>query len=161
MSQQSFDVIPPAAARSMSGLDLMRGIIAGSLPQAPICKAAHFRLHEVAEGYAVFTGTPQLDFYNPIGSVHGGWIATLLDSCMSCAVHTAVPLGQAYTTLELKVNFVRPVLEKTGPMRAEGRVIHLGGRTGTAEGKLLDAKGKLYAHGTVTCMIFLLPSAGT
>lgn len=161
MSEQIFDVIPPDAARSMTGLELMRGILAGKFPQAPVCEAAHFLLHEVAEGRAVFIGTPQRDFYNPIGSVHGGWIATLLDSCMSCAVHTAVPLGQTYTTLELKVNFVRPVLEKTGPMRAEGHVIHMGARIGTAEGRLLDAEGKLYAHGTVTCMIFPLPSAKT
>jgi len=157
MRAQDYGLLPPEAARTLTGLELMRGILAGKYPQAPIGKSAHFLLHEVNEGHAVFAGTPQLDFYNPIGSVHGGWIATLLDSCMSCAVHTAVPAGQAYTTLELKVNFVRPVMEKTGPMRAEGRVVHMGARIGTAEGKLVDAAGKLYAHGTVTCMIFPIP----
>jgi uncharacterized protein (TIGR00369 family) len=148
-----FGLIPMEAARTLSGLQLMQGILSGQFPQAPIGKVAHFLLHEVAEGLAVFTGEPKLDFYNPIGSVHGGWIATLLDSCMSCAVHTSLKPGQAYTTLELKVNFVRAVTEKTGPMRAEGRVIHMGSRTGTAEGKLVDAAGKLYAHGTVTCLV--------
>jgi uncharacterized protein (TIGR00369 family) len=154
---QKFGMLPAEAARTQSGLELMRSILSGAGPQAPIGKAANFLLHEVGEGSAVFVGTPTYDFYNPIGTVHGGWIATLLDSCMSCAVHTLVKAGHAYTTLELKVNFVRPVLEKTGPMRAEGRVIHGGSRTATAEGKLLDAGGKLYAHGTVTCMIFPLP----
>lgn len=154
---QSYGLLPPEAARTQSGLELMRSIISGNGPQAPIGKAANFLLHEVGEGHAVFVGTPTGDFYNPIGSVHGGWIATLLDSCMSCAVHTLVKAGHAYTTLELKVNFVRPVLDTTGQMRAEGRVIHAGSRTATAEGRLLDAGGKLYAHGTVTCMIFALP----
>jgi uncharacterized protein (TIGR00369 family) len=148
-----FGLIPLESARTMSGLQLMQGILSGQFPQAPIGKSAHFLLHEVAEGFAVFAGEPKLDFYNPIGSVHGGWIATLLDSCMSCAVHTSLKPGQAYTTLELKVNFVRTVTEKTGPMRAEGRVIHMGSRTGTADGKLVDAAGKLYAHGTVTCLV--------
>lgn len=152
-----FGMLPPEAAKTVSGLDLMRGIIAGIYPQPPISETAHFLLHEANEGHAVFVGTPKLDFYNPIGSVHGGWIATLLDSCMSCAVHTAVPPGQGYITLELKVNFVRAVLERTGPMRAEGRVIHIGGRTGTAEGRLTDAAGKLYAHGLATCIIFPAP----
>ena len=150
----TYGMLSQEAARTRSGLELMRGIVSGANPQPPICKPAHFHLHEVSEGSAVFVGTPTIDFYNPIAVVHGGWIATLLDSCASCAVHTLVKAGSAYTTLELKVNFVRPVLEKTGPMRAEGRVIHGGSRTATAEGRLLDASGKLYAHGSVTCMIF-------
>lgn len=154
MTTHKFGVLPPEVARTLSGLELMRGILAGKFPQAPVSDAAHFLLHEVNEGHAVFTGTPKPEFYNPMGTVHGGWIATLLDSCMSCAVHTALPAGQAYSTLELKVNFVRAITGKTGPMRAEGRIIHMGGRIGTAEGKLTDAGGKLYAHGTVTCMIF-------
>lgn len=148
-----YGVIPLESARAMSGLQAMQAILAGKHPQAPICQPAHFLLHEVAEGLAVFVGEPMADFYNPLGTVHGGWIATLLDSCMSCAVHTSLKVGQAYTTLELKVNFVRAITEKTGSMRAEGRVIHMGSRTGTAEGKLLDVSGKLYAHGTVTCLV--------
>lgn len=159
MTPLQYGVLPPDGARDLTGLELMRGILDGRFPQAPVGKAAHFHLQEIAEGIAVFVGTPSADFYNPMGTVHGGWISTLLDSCMSCAVHTRVPRGQAYTTLELKVNFVRPPFENTGEMRAEGRVIHMGARIATAEGRLVDAAGKLYAHGTVTCMVFPMPSA--
>ncbi len=159
MSELRYGVLPPDGPNDLSGLELMRGILDGRFPQAPVCEAGHFRLHEVNEGFVAFVGMPKADFYNPLGTVHGGWISMLLDSCMSCAVHTRVPRGQAYTTVELKVNFVRPPLESTGEMRAEGRVIHMGARIATAEGRLTDAAGKLYAHGTVTCMVFPMPSA--
>lgn len=159
MNPIQYGVLPADAPHGLSGLELMQGILSGRFPQAPICEAAHFRLAEIAEGTAVFVGTPSADFYNPMGTVHGGWISTLLDSCMSCAVHTTIARGQAYTTVELKVNFVRPPLGNTGPMRAEGRVIHSGSRIATAEGRLVDSAGKLYAHGLVTCMVFPVPSA--
>ena len=100
--------------------------------------------------------TPEFKHYNPIGMVHGGVAATLLDSCMSCAVQTHAPAGTGYTTLEIKINFVRALTDKTGPIRAEGRSLHVGRRSGTAEGKILDANGTLYAHGTTTCMMFAL-----
>ena len=145
MTPLRYGPLPPEAAHDLTGLELMQGILDGRFPHAPVSRVGHFRLQEVAEGLTVFVGTPKADFYNPMGTVHGGWISTLLDSCMSCAVHTHVPRGQAYTTVELKVNFVRPPFENTGEMRAEGR--------------LLDASGKLYAHGTVTCMVFPMPSA--
>jgi len=113
-----------------------------------------FHLAQVSEGYARFEMTPEFRHYNPIGAVHGGVAATLLDSCMGCAVHTHLPAGTGYTTLEIKINFVRALTDRTGLVRAEARTLHVGRRAGTAEGKLFDAKGTLYAHGTTTCMIF-------
>ena len=142
--------------RSMSGLDFLRAIADGSLPHPPIADPLNFYLMEVTKGHAVFMGEPRHEFYNPIGSVHGGWASTLLDSCMACAVQSTLPVGQGYTTLELKVNLVRPITEKTGPIRAEGRSLYVGRRSGTAEGKITDAGGALLAHGTTTCMIFPL-----
>ncbi len=138
----------------LTGLELMQGLVAGKYPSPPIMKALDFSLDRVGHGVAVFSGEGKFEHYNPIGSVHGGWIATLLDSCMGCAVHTTLKPGQGYTSLEIKVNFVRAVLDSSGRMTAEGRVIHAGKSTATAEGKLTDANGKLLAHGTTTCLIF-------
>ena len=156
MNDETIGIVPPDVARTLSGLELLRRMIAGKFPAAPITRTLGFALSEAEEGFAVFTGTPTYALYNPLGGVHGGWIATLLDSCMSCAVHTKLPAGTAYTTLEMKVNFVRGLSDRTGPVRAEGRIIYFGNRTGTAEGKLLDASGKVLAHGTTTCLIFPL-----
>jgi len=142
--------------RAYSGLDFLRRIADGSVPQPPIAATLGFRLAEVAPGFALFTLTPEFRHYNPIGSVHGGVASTLLDSCMSCAVQTHLEKGFGYTTLELKVNLVRPITDKTGPIRAEGRSLHVGRRSGTAEGKILDAHGTLLAHGTTTCLVFEL-----
>ena len=139
---------------SRGGLELLRGIMTGELPSAPISQTLDFFLAEVEPGRVVFQGNPQPAFYNPIGSVHGGWMATLLDSCVACAVHSVLPVGKGYTTVELKVNFVRTVMPDSGPLRAEGKIINLGGRIGTAEGRLTDAAGRLYAHATTTCLIF-------
>jgi uncharacterized protein (TIGR00369 family) len=139
-----------------SGLEFLRRIGRGELPSAPIFHALDFVPVECEEGRMVFQGTPKADYYNPIGSVHGGYIATLLDSAVGCAVHTMVRQGFGYTTLELKLNFVRPVTDRTGPVRAEGRVINVSRQIGTAEGRLVDAAGKLYAHATTTCLIFPL-----
>ena len=149
-----YGVVPMDEVRKLSGLELMQGLIAGKYPAPPIMRALEFSLDRVEHGVAVFSGDAKYDHYNPIGSVHGGWVATLLDSCMGCAMHTTLKPGQGYTSLEIKVNFVRPVLDKTGRVTAEGRVIYAGSRTGTAEGKLIDANGKLLAHGTTTCLIF-------
>lgn len=143
--------------RKRSGLEFLRDIAAGVLPLPPISKALNFFLLEAHEGRVVFQGTPTFDFYNPIGTVHGGWAATLLDSCMACAVQTTLNKGQAYTTAELKLNLVRPLTDQTGPVRAEGKVIHAGRQIATSEGRLFGPDGKLYAHGTTTCMIFDLP----
>ena len=149
------DPMPGAKqAAAMSGREYLAAIVAGRFPAPPIAKLMGFHLAEIGEGFAVFECTPGEKHYNPIGVVHGGLACTLLDSCMSCAVHTMLPAGMAYTTVEVKINFVRAIAAQTGALRAEGRVVHPGKRMATAEGKLLDASGKLYAHGTATCMIF-------
>ncbi len=142
--------------KGYSGLDFLRRIADGTVPQPPIAATMGFRLAEVAPGFALFTMTPEFRHYNPIGTVHGGVACTLLDSCMSCAVQTHLAKGQGYTTLELKVNLVRPITGDTGPIRAEGHSLHFGRRSGTAEGRILDARGNLLAHGTTTCMILTL-----
>lgn len=147
------DIIPPELLAQRPGLELMRAIMDGTLPAPPIAHSLDFLLVEVEEGRAVFQGTPKFDFYNPIGSVHGGWIATLLDSCVGCAVHSALPAGKGYTTLELKVNYVRALTRDSGPVRAEGKVIHLGGRVATADGRIVDPAGRLYAHCSTTCLV--------
>ncbi|MEZ5844150.1 MAG: PaaI family thioesterase [Hyphomicrobiaceae bacterium] len=147
-------IVPREVAATMSGFEFLTAIAEGRLPQPPIAATLGFQLVEVAEGRVVFEGLPELRHYNPIGTVHGGFAATLLDSCMACAVHTTVPQGHAYTSLEIKVNFVRPITEATGPVRAVGRIIHAGRTTGTSEGRITDRDGKLLAHGTTTCMIF-------
>lgn len=152
--ERSFGVIDPDVLRQLSGLDFLRGIIDGRFPGPPISELLGFRIVRADPGEVAFATTPAFHHYNPIGTVHGGFIATLLDSCMACAVQTTLPAGQGYTSLELKVNFVRALTEASGPMLAEGRVVHAGRRQGTAEGYLRDADGKLYAHGTTTCMIF-------
>jgi uncharacterized protein (TIGR00369 family) len=140
--------------RSRSGLEFLRDIASGVLPLPPIGKALNFFLLEADEGRVVFQGTPTFDFYNPIGTIHGGWAATLLDSCMACAVQTTLKKGQGYTTAEFKLNLVRPLTAQTGPVRAEGKIIHAGRQVATSEGRLFGPDGKLYAHGTTTCMIF-------
>ncbi len=150
----AFGAIPLATIRSMSGLELMQGMLAGRLPAPPIARMMNYTLSEASAGFAVFTCTPSIDHYNPIGSVHGGLAGTLLDSCMSCAVQTMLAAGKGYTTLEYRVHLVRGMSDKTGPVRAEGRIVHIGRQTGTAEGRIVDANGKLYAHGTTTCLIF-------
>jgi uncharacterized protein (TIGR00369 family) len=147
-------VTPLDQVKHLSGLEFMLGIMEGRFPPPPIATTLRFELIELEHGRAVFEGVPDLAFYNPIGVVHGGYAATLLDSCMGCAVHTALPAGQAYTTLEIKINFVRAMTAKTGRVRAEGRVIHPGNRAATAEGHIYDARGKLLAHGTTTCLVF-------
>jgi len=138
----------------MSGLEFLRGIFEGRLPRPPISRTLGFEGIEVEKGRAVFAGTPDLNYYNPIGSVHGGYAATLLDSCMGCAVHSTLEAGQGYTTLELKVNYVRAMTTETGRVRAEGRIISVGRRVATAEGRLTGDDGTLYAHGTTTCLVF-------
>src|ERR687893_709523 len=131
------------AARGLTGLEFLRRVVSGELPRPPISAMMNFGLAEPAEYH-----------YNPIGVVHGGLAPTLLDSAMGCAVHSVLPAGAGYTTLEIKVNYIRALTAGTGEVRCEARVIHVGGRTATAEGKVLDAAGKLYAHATTTCIIF-------
>jgi uncharacterized protein (TIGR00369 family) len=140
--------------RECSGLELFQKMLAGELPRPPITDTLGFILVEAEKGRVVFQGTPHHRHYNPIGSVHGGFHATLLDSCVACAIQSTLEAGQGYTTVELKINYIRALTDRVGPVRAEGRVIHAGKQIGTAEGRLLDADGKLYAHATTTCLIF-------
>jgi uncharacterized protein (TIGR00369 family) len=141
------------AGRTMSGLGMLRAIATGELPPPPIAVLMGFQLTEVEEGRAVFTMEPAEYHYNPIGSVHGGVAATLLDSAMGFAVNSLLPQGAAYTTLEIKVNYIRPMTRETGLVRCEGTVIHRGSTVATAEGRITGADGKLYAHATTTCLI--------
>ena len=141
------------AGHGMSGFEFLQKIVSGELPRPPLASLMDFQIVEVGEGRAVFAVDPAEYHYNPIGVVHGGLAATLLDSAMGCAVHSMLPAGSGYTTLELKVNFIRAMTAETGRVRAEGKLIHLGGRTATAEGRVIDESGKLYAHATTTCLI--------
>ena len=141
-------------AAEMSGLDYLRAIARGELPAAPMADLLSFGFHEIEEGRVVFECVPAEYHYNPIGAVHGGLACTLFDSAMGCAVHTLLPAGVGYTTVELKVNFLRPIFAKTGRLLCEGKSIHVGGRIATAEARLCDERGKLYGHATTTCMIF-------
>ncbi len=150
----SFGVARPEQVAGLTGLQVFEKMFAGELPAPPIAETLDFALIEASFGHAVFQGTPLLRHYNPLGTVHGGWIATLLDSCVGCAVHTTIPAGKAYTTAELKVNYVRAVTTRVPLVRAIGNVIHVGNRMATAEGRLVGPDGKLYAHASTTCFIF-------
>jgi uncharacterized protein (TIGR00369 family) len=142
-----------AAGRAMTGIDFLRAMRDGDLPPPPIAVLLGFRLTEVEPGHVVFECTPGEQHYNPIGVVHGGLAMTLLDSAMGCCVQTRVPAGSGYTTLEAKTNLVRAITDKTGRLRAIGKVVHIGSRIATAEGRLEDASGKLYAHASTTCIV--------
>jgi uncharacterized protein (TIGR00369 family) len=142
----------------MSGLETMHAMLRGELPYPPMAKTLDFNLMEVEPGKAVFQGTPGPAHLNPMGSIHGGWYATLLDSALGCAVHTMMPAGRGYTTAELSVNLVRAINGKAPRVRAEGKVIHCGRQLATAEARLYGPDGTLFAHGTTTCLVFDLPS---
>src|SRR5262249_15452296 len=147
---RSFGLVPPEVAAGMSGLELLRGMIARQFPAPPIMQLIGFDLTEVEHGRAVFEGTPTFQHYNPLGTVHGGYAATLLDSCMGCCVHTTLAKGMGYTTLEFKLSLIRPITSETGLVRAEGKILSSGRRVATAEGRLTDSGGRLLAHATTT-----------
>ena len=149
-----YGVVPIEQARALDGLDLFKGLLEGRFPAPPISKVLGFSLLEVEAGRVIFGYTPVFDHYNPLGSVHGGIAATLLDSVMGCCIHTTLKAGIGYTTVEIKVNYVRAMTDKTGEVRAEGKVINVGSRIATSEARLVDSAGKLLAHGTTTCLIF-------
>ena len=142
------------ARRSLSGLEYMQKLAAGEVPPSGMSELMGFKLVEASEGRAVLTIRPEERHYNGIGIVHGGLAATLLDSALGCAINTMMPAGRLFTTLEMKINYVRPMRRETGEVRCEASVIHVGGRVATAEGRIIDENGKLYAHGTATCMLF-------
>ena len=154
MGERQYGVVAPEVLKSYSGLEFLEAIIAGEVPNPPISELLGFHLVDVGEGRAVFEGVPEFRHYNPIGTVHGGFAATLLDSALGCSIFSTIAKGEAWTTLELNFNLVRPLTKNTGPVRAEGRVIHRGRSVATSEGDLKDRAGKLYAHATTTCMIF-------
>ncbi|MFJ9641725.1 PaaI family thioesterase [Streptomyces sp. NPDC004244] len=138
----------------MTGLEILEAALKGALPAASIMSTLGFRLTEVGEGLAVFEGDPGEHLLNPMGTVHGGFLATLLDSALGSSVMTRLPAGAAYTTVQLGVHMIRPVLPDTPTLRCEGRALHVGRTTATAEARVVGAlDGKLYAHGTTTCAV--------
>lgn len=146
--------VPLKEVLGQSGLEFLQGIGTGRYPMAPMAGVIPFAPVEVEVGRIVFRAVPEARFYNPIGSVHGGYAATLLDTAMGCAVHSTLEAGEGYTSLEIKIGFHKPITRETGELRIEGRVLSRGGRVGAAEGRLTDSKGELLASGTTTCLIF-------
>jgi len=142
-----------AHLKAMPGLEALRALVAGEVPPPPIAQTLGFELVEVEPGWATFAVEPAEFHYNPIGVVHGGLALTLLDSAMGCALQSLLEAGVAYTTLETKVNFVRPLTLSTGRVRCTGSVVHPGRTVATAEGRVVDDSDKLYAHGTSTLLI--------
>jgi uncharacterized protein (TIGR00369 family) len=146
-------IVAARAGAAMSGIDYLRALAEHRLPAPPIAALMGLELDEISAGRVVFTVIPGEHHYNPIGVAHGGLAATLLDSAMGCAVHSLLPHGRFYTTLEIKINFVRALKRETGRVRAVAQVVHLGQMTATAEGRILDEGGQIYAHGSTTCML--------
>lgn len=149
------DPMPTAhAAMTSSGIDMLHRMLRGEIPPPPIAVLMNMELVEVEEGRAVFHGYPAEYHYNPIGTVHGGFAATLCDSAMGCAIHSTLPAGTGYTTVELSVNLLRPITVDTGKVICEAKIIHSGRRIATSDARLTDESGKLYAHSTTTCAVF-------
>ena len=157
-AKTEYGVTPPNVMASMTGIDFVRAIFDGKLPAPPIMQTIEPFDSTAEPGVVVMHSIPGFRHYNPIGSVHGGYAATLLDSAMGLAVHTALPAGTGYTTLEFKVSFIKGMTEDTGPVRTEGRTLSVGRRVATAEARITDAKGRLMAHATTTCLVFELPA---
>ena len=141
------------AAEPNTGLAFLQRLINGSHPAPPFAEVTDIWIVEAERGRVVFAATPSKRFYNPLGTVHGGWISTVLDSAMGCAVHSMLTPEQAFTTVNMTISFVRPVFEKTGKLKCEGKIVHSGGRIATAEGRVWDEAGTLIAHGTETCLV--------
>ncbi len=152
-------VATPQQLKGLTGLEQMQKLLSGDFPPPPISETMDFALIRVEFGRSIFQGKPSAKLLNPLGTVHGGWYATLLDSAVGCAVHTAMPVGRAYTTLELKMNIVRSISLKVPLVRAEGYTVHVGKQVATAEGRLFGADGTLYAHASTTCLVFEVPAA--
>jgi uncharacterized protein (TIGR00369 family) len=154
-------VLPREQLAGRSGIEVFNAMFSGEFPMPPIGRTLDFLPVHIEPGRAIFQGHPRLAHYNPLGTVHGGWFATLLDSAVGCAIHSALPAGKAYTTVELKINIVRALTEQVPLVRAEGKLIHLGRSMGTAEGRLYGHDGKLYAHASTTCFIMDAPASTT
>jgi len=142
-----------AIRRGLSGVEFFREMLAGRIPLPPMVRLLGLRLVEVDHGRVVFPGTAGPEYYNGMGVAHGGWAATLLDSALGCAINSAMPAGHSFTTLELKINYTRPLRREVGEVRCAAAVIHAGRRTATAEARVVGADGKVYAHGTTTCIL--------
>ncbi|RZL89864.1 MAG: PaaI family thioesterase [Variovorax sp.] len=153
-------VARPDQIAGKTGLEMMEAMLRAEIPYAAIAKTLDFQLISVGPGRAVFQGTPLAQHLNPLGTIHGGWFATLLDSALGCAVHTMMPTGRAYTTAELGVNLVKALTPKVQRVRAEGKVVHCGRQLATAEARLVGADGTLYAHATTTCLVFEMAHRG-
>jgi uncharacterized protein (TIGR00369 family) len=147
------DVADSAEVRLMSGREFLQAMMDGRLPGPSIASTMSFSLVEIGDGFAAFEGDPGPHLLNPLGTVHGGWVLTLIDSAAGCAAHTLIPAGGSYTTIETKANFSRPITQDTGRVRAEGRVVGRGRRIMSCEARVVDAKGRLLAHGTSTLMV--------
>lgn len=154
VATRGFGIIPHEDIAHFTGLELLQRVVDGIYPAPPIAARLNFVLSEVAPGRAVFRGLPGARHLNPLGTVHGGWAAAVLDSALGCAVHTLLEKGEAYTTAEFKVNLIRPITPRTGEVACEGRVIHRGRTLAVSEATLKDGSGKLLAFGTETCSIF-------
>jgi len=150
----SYGLASPGDVARLSGREMMQAMIDGKLPAPPIAQTLGFWLAEVGDGYAVFEGDTGPHLLNPLGTVHGGWALTLIDSATGCAAHTVLPAGVGYTTIETKANLSRPIKHDTGRVRAEGRVVTRGRQIMSAEARVLDAAGRILAHGTSTLMVF-------
>ena len=153
MQPSSLSTDAPTHLRGMSGVEFMRALTNGAIAPPPFASTTRIYPLEIAEGRVVFEGEPSADFYNPMGVVHGGWIATLLDTGMACAVHSGLKAGETFTTSSMNITFLLPVTESTGRLRCEGIVLKVGGRIASAEGKVYDSAGRLIAHGNETCLI--------
>lgn len=153
MSAMKYGTVTPEQRKTMTGLEFVRGMVDGALPHNTIAGTLGYRIVEAEKGRVVITARPNDAHLNPQGTVHGGLAATMLDSCMGLAVQTLLDKGVGSTTLEFKISFVRPITPETGVIRAEGTVVNQGRRVGTAEGRVTDAKGRLLAHATTTCLI--------
>ena len=148
-------LLPRDALAASSGFAFIKGMLDGEYPMPPIARSLNYWLEAVEKGSVTFRGQPGFDTLNPLGTVHGGWFGTVLDSCMACAVQTMLPAGQAYTTLEYKINNLRPLHGDGVALLAKGTVDHVGRRTGVATGQVIGAAdGKLYATGSTTCLVF-------
>lgn len=156
VSRLGLGSIPPADIMEFTGLQLLQRVISGEYPAPSIAARMNFVLVEASEGRAVFRGLPSDRHLNPLGGVHGGWAATIMDSALGCCVHTLLDRGEAYSTAEMKLNYIRPITPKTGEVSCEGKVVHKGRTLAVSEARLLDGNGKLLAFGTETCAIFPL-----
>lgn len=154
MTVSGIGTVPLEAAARDGGLKVMLDLLAGVYPAPPMAATLKFGLSEVEEGRVVFRGLPSVEHLNPLGTVHGGWAATIMDSALGCAVMTTLKPGEAYATVEFKVNLVRPLLPGMGEVFCEGKIVHRGRTLATSEAWLKDKNGKLLAHGTETSAIF-------